>query len=54
MMSPMKKFLTIVILCSFWSGNISANEAQLFGIKLNQDLFKSMVDAVEQIMVLLK
>ena len=42
MMSPMKKFLAIVILCSFWSGNISANEAQLFGIKLNQDLFKSI------------
>jgi len=38
----MKKQICILVLGLLWGGVASANETQLFGIKLNQDLFKSI------------
>ena len=37
-----KKLLVIVVLGLLWSGSASADQAQLFGIKLYKDLFQSI------------
>ena len=37
-----KKLLAIVVLSLLWNGSASADQAQLFGIKLYKDLFQSI------------